>query len=114
QAQLKPPSALLEKIERHVIADGMSAAVERRFPPKTADLFVSLGENVLQKIVRVLVVRAHVVNETVEARRVFDDQFVKRGGIARLRALHQLLIWIGSWLVHCLALRFNTSLQPGR
>src|SRR5207249_6004760 len=92
----------------------MNPGVKRGFAPESADGFVCFGEDVLQKVIRVLVVRRHVVNEAVQTRRVFDHQFVESGSLARLRAFHQLLIWVSSWLVHRLALTLSTSWQTGR
>ena len=66
----------------------MDPSVERRFPAKTADRLVSLGENVLQQVVRVLVVRGHVVDQPVETWRIFHDQIVERARVPRLSAPH--------------------------
>src|SRR5206468_8379267 len=114
EAQLKTPAAFLEKIKRHVYRNGMNPCVERRFATEPADRAVGFGENVLQKIVRVLVVRGHVVNQAVKTRGVFDDQFIEGAGIARLRTFYQLLIWIDPRLVHCLAPRLTTSPETRR
>ena len=84
QAQLKTPAAFLEKIERHVHGNGMNPCVKRRLATEPADRAVGFGEDILQKIVRVLVVRGHVVNQAVKTRGIFDDQFIEGAGIARL------------------------------
>jgi hypothetical protein len=114
EAQLKTPSAFLQKIERHIHSNGMNPCVKGRFAAEPADCAVRFGENILQKIVRVLVVRGHVVHQAVKTRGVFNDQFIESAGIARLRTLYQLLIWIHPWLVHCLASRLSTSPETGR
>src|SRR6266550_2879611 len=73
QTQLKPAAALLEKIQRHIYRDRMNPGIKGRFTPEPADRFVRLGKNILQKVIRILVVRGHVVDQTVQTRRIFDD-----------------------------------------
>ena len=96
EAEMKPAAAFLEEIQRHVHRDGMDPGVKGRFAAKAADGLVRLGKNVLEQIVRVLVVRGHVVDEAVEPRRVFDDELVKGAGVAapgcarRAACLHQI------------------------
>ena len=92
----------------------MNPCIKGGFATEPADRAVGFGKNVLQKIVRVLVIRGHVVHQAVKTRGVFDDQFVEGAGIARLRTLYQLLIWIDPRLVHCLALRLSTSAEARR
>ena len=114
QAQLKSAAAFFEEIQGHVHGNGMNPGVKRGFAAEPANRFVSFGENVLQKVVRVLVVGRHVVDQPVEPWRIFDHEIIERAGIACLRALYQLLVWVASWLIHRLALRLNTRLQTRR
>jgi len=46
----------------------MNPRIKGRFAAEPADCAVRFGENILQKIVRVLVVRAHVVHQAVKTR----------------------------------------------
>src|SRR5207248_7599572 len=74
----------------------MDPGVEGGFAAETADRFVGFGKNILEEIVRVLVIRGHVVDQPVKARGVFHHQLVERTGIAILRARDQLLVFIRS------------------
>src|SRR4029450_9372773 len=56
KAQLKTPAALLKKVQRHVHRDRMNPGIKGRLATEPADRFVGLGKNILQEIVRVLVV----------------------------------------------------------
>src|SRR5213078_242158 len=85
----------------------MDPGIERGFATETADRFVGLGKNILKEIVRVLVIRGHVVDQTVKARGVFYHQLIEGAGIPILCTRDQLLIFIGSWLVHCPSPSFN-------
>src|SRR6184192_1347058 len=79
----------------------MDPGVERGFATETADRFVGFGKNILEQIIRVLVIRGHVVNQAVKARGVFHYQLIEGAGVPILCTRDQLLIFIGSWLVHC-------------
>src|SRR5437763_13351258 len=79
QAELETAATFFEKIQRHVHRDRMDPSVKGRLPPEAADRLVSLRKNVLQQVVRVLMVRGHVVNQTVETRRVFYEQLIEGG-----------------------------------
>src|SRR5258708_40106971 len=78
----------------------MDPGIEGGFAAETADRFVGFGKNILEEIVRVLVIRGHVVDQPVKAWGVFHHQLVERTGIAILRTRDQLLVFIRSWLVH--------------
>jgi hypothetical protein len=73
QTQLKSAAALLEKIQGHIYRDRMNPGVKRRFAAESTDCFVRFSKDILQKIVRILVVRGHVIHQAVETRRIFDD-----------------------------------------
>ena len=111
EAEVETAAPFLQEIQRHVDRDGVDPGVERRFAAETADRFVGLGENILEQIVRVLVIRGHVVDQAVKARGIFHDELVERGGVARLGARDKLLVFVGSRLIHRLALRFSTRPQ---
>jgi hypothetical protein len=111
---LKSASAFFEEIKAHVHGDGMNPGVKRGFSAEPANRFIGFSENVLQKVVRVLVVGRHVVDQPVEAWCVLDYKIVERTGLSRLGALYQILVWVASWLVHRLALRLNTRLKTRR
>src|SRR5450755_4630834 len=56
QAKMITAAAFLEEVQRHVDRDGVDPSVKGRLTAKTADRFVSFGKNVLQKVVRILMV----------------------------------------------------------
>src|SRR5207302_7826823 len=69
--------------------------------------FVGLGKDILEQVVRILVIRGHVIDQAVQARGVFHHQLIEGAGIPILGTRDQLLIFIGSWLVHCPSFSFN-------
>ena len=92
QTHVMTPATLLQEVDGHVYTDRVDPSVKARLTTESVDRAVRLRPDILEKVVRVLVVRGHVVHETVQAGAVLDDQLVKRRRIARLSAGDQLSI----------------------
>ncbi len=106
QAHLVTPSALFQEVDGHIHRDRMDPGVKARLAAEAFDGAVGFGPDVLQQIVRVLVVRGHVIDQAVEAGAVFDDQFVESRGVARLGPGDEFVILFSTRVFsHCSRLR---------
>jgi hypothetical protein len=82
QTHALPALPFLQEIEGHIDRNGVNPGVKRGLSAKSFEGAVGLGEDVLEKVVCVLVIRGHVVDEAVQFGGILHHELVKSGGVS--------------------------------
>src|SRR5262245_56366553 len=86
------PSALLYEVDGHIDGDGMYPSVKARLSTEAANGAIRFREDFLEEVIGVLVVRGHVIDESVEPRAVTHDELIERLGLTSLCTGDQFVI----------------------
>ena len=77
QAHLLATAALFDEIDGPIDRDRVQPSRETGVSAKSVDRSVGFREDFLQKVVRVFVIGGHIVDQSVNPRRVADHEIVK-------------------------------------
>ena len=98
QAELKAATALFHEIYGHIDGNGMYPGVETGFAAKAVDGAICLGKYLKEEVVRIFVIRCHVVDQRVDARTIFLPEEVEGSSFAALSPANQRFV-VGQILV---------------